>query len=221
MEKSPLERLPLNKVLSYVLLHLLLRPTAVPAHQNISSNSCLDMIWKVETYRNEDPRLIILGFSLFTVFGVSVHLPKQFTFISHFHFSFPTFDISVTRYNFSDLSRSDIFIHDVFRFSTKQKFPPAEEIFQNKPSAIFGNFFPLSSSKMDTDKNSKYFAPLNKCVFFSHKALMKIQEEEGSYRVRAVAIKPRRTICRILDLKKPWCSTHFFQKFLHWFLSSK
>ena len=39
------------------------------------------------------------------------------------------------------------------------------------------------------------------CVF-SHKALMKIQEGEGSYRVRAVAIKPRRTICWILGLKK-------------------
>ena len=88
-------------------------------------------------------------------------------------------------------------------FQQSKSFPlPAEEIFQNKPSAIFGNFFPLSSSKMDTDKNSKYFAPLNKCVFFSHKALMKIQEGEGSYRVRAVAIKPRRTICRILELKK-------------------
>ena len=40
--------------------------------------------------------------------------------------------------------------------------------------------------------------------FLLHKALMKIQEGESSYRMRrAIGIKPGRTTCAILDLKNP------------------
>ena len=40
--------------------------------------------------------------------------------------------------------------------------------------------------------------------FLLYKALMKIQEGESSYRMRrAIGIKPGRTTCAILDLKKP------------------
>ena len=110
---------------------------------NLWSASGFDLFKREEvrrgSHRNEDPRLIILGFSRLTVFGVSVHL-VAFTFYIHLPFLFSKFDISATRYNFSDLSRSDIFIGDVFRFSTKQKFPRRGNISKQAASNIWQFF---------------------------------------------------------------------------------
>ena len=96
----------------------------------------MKIIQKSGSHRNDDPRLIILGFSLFTVFGVSVHLQK-FTFILHFSFPNLTFQRHVTTFQ---ICQDQIFSSEMYSdFQQSKSFPAAEEIFQNKPPAIFTN----------------------------------------------------------------------------------
>ena len=103
--------------------------------------------WKrSSSHRNEDPRLIILGFSRLTVFGVSVHLwDSHFTFIFHFSVQNLIFQRHVTTFQ---ICQDQIFSSVMYSDFQQSKSFRAEETFQNKPPAIFGKS--LSYSKMNT-----------------------------------------------------------------------